>query len=422
MRSNFLISMTSLLALALAGGCSKDDSPAPLPDMSEATYTGTGLELYYQGEAMPGKRAVVKVDKDGGKLDMTFNSILDLSEIAGAGLTGQLQGPGITPGDAVLTLSAPYTAGDGVYVVSGDGSTDYLTFKYAGEVGKDKMTFSLTDCKLKNTMLAGNVFAPAPLKREGLMDITSMPFHLVWELDPAAGIEIPLSEVLKGIVVAPVIPVYEGTAYTSLAQAFCSLVKTMALTESGNVPVMYVSTLGGAAHVATTCGNMIQYVPAENGVKLYLNPLSVFSEFLLATSNNKNDEKFDFAEMFKAASETGSDATSVMMDPAVTKALLMVMIESLAPQIAGGVPMALEPTAVGADLYFDTATSVTFLATVLQNVLKNPELSALLQQELGKLDLPGVKPEQVGALLQALPGYLTKTTRLEIGLSLVKAS
>ena len=161
---------------------------------------------------------------------------------------------------------------------------------------------------------------------------------------------------------------------------------------------------------------------AENGVKLYLNPLSVFSEFLLATSNNKNDEKFDFAEMFKAASETGSDATSVMMDPAVTKALLMVMIESLAPQIAGGVPMALEPTAVGADLYFDTATSVTFLATVLQNVLKNPELSALLQQELGKLDLPGVKPEQVGALLQALPGYLTKTTRLEIGLSLVKAS
>ncbi|MDE5957271.1 MAG: hypothetical protein K2G78_03060, partial [Muribaculaceae bacterium] len=378
---------------------------------------------YYNGEQMAGKSAMVKVAS--GEATMTFDSSFDLSMLTGMGLAGELPAPGVTPGDAVITLTSAAREGDGSYDVAGSADTDYVTFNYAGSIGADKMTFAITDARLKNQVLAGNVFAPAPIVKQGVADYTSLPFHLVWELDPAAGIDLPLSEVLKVLATAPVIPVYEGTAYTSVAQAFVSLVKTIALTESGNVPVMYVSTLGGAAHIATTCGNMMQYVPTQSGLRLYLNPLQVVSEALLALSDNKDDAKFDFATLLKKspagrAAATAGDGAEGATDPALTRAMIGVLLKALAPQIAGGVPLTVEPTAAGADIYFDTATSVTFLATLLQEAMKSPEIMAAVQQALGGVEIPGVRSEQLAGILQQLPQYLIKTTKLEIGLQLVK--
>lgn len=408
----------------MLSGCSDKDSPAPAPDLgSGKSYAGSNLELYYNGEQMAGKSSTVKVAS--GEATMTFDSSFDLSMLTGMGLTGELPAPGVTPGDAVITLTSAAHEGDGAYDVAGSADTDYVTFNYTGSIGADKMTFAITDAKLKNQALAGNVFAPAPIVKQGVADYTSLPFHLVWELDPAAGIDLPLSEVLKVLATAPVIPVYEGTAYTSVAQAFVSLVKTIALTESGNVPVMYVSTLGGAAHIATTCGNMMQYVPTQTGLRLYLNPLQVVSEALLLLSDNKDDAKFDFATLLKKspagrATATPGDGAEGTTDPALTRAMIGVLLKALAPQIAGGVPLTVEPTAAGADIYFDTATSVTFLATLLQEAMKSPEIMAAVQQALGGVEIPGVSSGQLAGILQQLPQYLIKTTKLEIGLQLVK--
>ena len=414
-----LLGCAGLLAAGL-GGCSDHNDVDPVPDLSAgATYTGTSLELYYDGEQMPGKTAEVKVAD--GEAEMTFYSTFDLSQLTGMGLTGELASPGITPGDSRLVLTAPAVAGDGVYEVAGSGATDYVTFDYTGSISKDKMTFSLTDVKLKNQSLAGNVFAPAPIVGNIVSGYSSLPFHLVWELDPAVGVDIPLSEVLQLIATAPVIPVYDGTAYTSVAQAFYSLVKTVALKSDGDMPVMYVSTLGGAAHVATSCGNMLQYVPVESGMKLYLNPLQVVSEALLALSDNKDDAKFDFSTLLKRSSAADSGSAATGVDPALTRAMIGVLLKALAPQIEGGVPLTVAPTSVGADIYLDTATSVTFLATLLQGALQNPDIQAKLQEYLSGVNLPGVNPDQLAGLLQALPQYLMKTTKLEIGLSLVKA-
>lgn len=410
----------------ILSGCSDKDSPAPVPDLgSGKTYSGENLELYYNGEPMAGKSAAVKVAS--GEAVMTFDSKFDLSMLTGMGLTGELPSPGITPGEAVITLSSDAAEGDGAYDVAGTGATDYVTFNYAGSIGADKMKFVITDARLKNPGLAGNVFSPAPILKQGVADYTSLPFHLVWELDPAVGVDIPLSEVLKLLATAPVIPVYGGTAYTSLSQAFVSLVRTIALTEGGNVPVMYMSTLGGAAHIATTCGNMMQYVPTSTGMRLYLNPLQVVSEALLALSDNKQDAKFDFATLLKHApavrgNVAAADGVGETVDPALTRAMIGVLLKALAPQIAGGVPLTVTPTAVGADIYFDTATSVTFLSTLLQEAMKSPEIMAAVQQALGGVEIPGIDSGQIAALLQQLPQYLIKTTKLEIGLSLVKAT
>lgn len=417
--------LLGLTALGMLVSCSDKNDPKPLPDLSSMkTYTGNNLELYYNDELMPGKTADVTLK--GDNIDLKFSSSFDLSQLSGMGLTGALPGPGVTPGNPVLNLSVSATGSGGAYVFAGSGSTDYVSFNYSGSIESDKMVFKISESKLKNIVFAGNVFAPAPIEKNGLLNYTSLPFHLVWELDPVTGIDIPLSDILKVIVTAPVIPVYNNTAYTSVAEAFVSLVKTIALTDSGNVPVMYISTLGGAAHLATSSGNMMQYVPTESGIRLYINPLSAVSQVLLATSNNKNDEKFDFEQMLKKApssSDTSAgDENAVGMDPALSKAFIEVLLKAIAPQVSGGIPLSVSPTAKGAEIYLDTETSVTFLATLLQDALSDPVIMGALQKALGSVELPNVSPEELAGIIQKLPQFLTATTKLEIGLSLVKAS
>ena len=129
-----------ILLPLFAAGCSDKDTPDPAPDLTGgAVYSGTSLELYYDGEQMPGKTASVTVAKDGSSASIVFNSSFDLSQLTGMGLTGSVPGPGVTPGDAVLTLTPAAKAVDGAYEVAGKGSTDFVTFNYAGRIAKDKM-------------------------------------------------------------------------------------------------------------------------------------------------------------------------------------------------------------------------------------------------------------------------------------------
>lgn len=412
-----IFSIGLALPLVLAVSCKNNDD-ALLPSFEDKSFTGTNLELYYNGEQMPGKSA--KVHIADGKASITFDSSIDLSQISGAGLSGTLTCPGVLPGNLVLDLTSPLQAENGYYSVAGSGETDNVTYKYTGEIYADKMVFKFADCKLKNQIFGSKVFVPTPLKKEGL-EYVSSPLHLEWELDPTSNITIPLSDILKGITELPIIPVYNNTAYMSIAQGIESVIKTIALTPSGNLPVMYISTLGGAAHIATTSGNMIQYLPYGNGVKLYLNPLSIYSEFLLAASDNKDDYQFDFAEMLgKRPAETAAAAgsTGELLTPEIKQAILKSLLSALAPQIATGVPMAVTPTQSGAEIYFDTQTSVTFLASIFENLMKDPVIAGALQSQLGNITLPGVTPEQIAQILADLPQYLIKTTKLEIGLSL----
>lgn len=416
------IGVASILLLT---GCSDKNDPVTLPDLStEKTYSGTSLELYYNNEQMPGKSAVLK--KDGDKANITFSCAFDLSQLTGMGLSGSLPGPGVTPGTPVLSIVTPLAITDDGYTLSGSGETEFVTYSYSGTLADDKMIFRFNDCKLKNTLLSGKVFSPSPVIRNGILDYTSLPFHLEWEIDPEGGIDIPLSDILKVAVTAPIIPVYNNTAYTSISEALVNLVKTVALTESGNIPVIYVSTLGGAAHLATSSGTMMQYIPSAIGIKLYLNPLSVVGEVLLATSDNKYDEKFDFEAMLKKspsantreASEAGD---SVEIDPELKKALIEVILKAFAPSLANGIPLTVEPTAEGADIYLDTATSVGFLGSVLQDAMQNPVIMGALKKALAEAQIPELDPEMIEGLIQQLPSFLIQTTKLEIGLSFIEA-
>ena len=105
----------------------------------------------------------------------------------------------------------------------------------------------------------------------------------------------------------------------------------------------------------------------------------------------------------------------------MTMALLSVLIKTLAPQIADGVPLAVTPTESGIDAYLDTKTSVTFLANLLENALQNPTVMVELMKYIGSAQLPeGVTAADIQEVIVNVGEYLQKTTRLEVGLSLVK--
>lgn len=416
------ICRTTGLALAVAmmsfaAGCS-DDKPSNPPSLADSvTYAGTQLMLSYNGEQMPGKSVTLTLEphSDGAQSiagEMTMYSEFDLSELKGMGLKGSVPGPGVIPGSPSLTFPVTLTLSGGNYVFSGEGLTEHATFKYSGSAESKTLKLDM-EAALRNQVLAGEVLAPAPLEKVGVLEYKSMPFHLVWEIDPALGVKVPLSEILEAMAVAPVIPVYDNTAYTSVAQMFVSGVKTLALTPGGNIPIVYISTTGGAARVATTCGNMLQYVPDPGGLKLYVNPLTALGKVLVAFSKPSSEAHF--------STKSGSDGLVSGLDPEVVTALVQALAATAAPQLSQGMPLTVAPTDAGADIYFDTKTSVTFLATLLQNVMKNPEIMQGINSYLASIDLPGLKPEEIAEVMQKLPQFLEHTTRLEIGLSLVKA-
>ncbi len=405
-------------AALMASLSSCSDDSAELPDLKSGVYTSSTLSLSYNGELMPGKsvRLDVSPSADGkpaeGKLKLY--SEFDLSQLSGMGLTGAIEAPGVIPGSESVELPVTLTPSDGSYTFTGNGNTEYAEFSYSGKLENEKLTLNIIDCKLKSQVFAGQVLSPAPIVKDGLLNYSSLPFHVVWELDPSAEVQIPLSGILKTVLTAPVIPVYNNTAYTSVAQVYYSSVKTIAMTPGGNMPIVYVSNVGGAAHLATSCGNMLQYVPYGSGIKLYVNPLSALSQVLVTLSKPQED-----AEFVTKADESSSSTEKI--DPALLNAIVKSLIAAIQPSISGGIPLTVSGSGSGIDLYLDTKTSVVFLSSLMKDLLTDPVIASKIKEYLIGLDIPEMSPEQLDGLIAQLPSFLEKTTRLEIGLSFVKA-
>ncbi|MDE6271945.1 MAG: DUF4925 domain-containing protein [Muribaculaceae bacterium] len=414
-RSIWIAAMGAGLLISL---CSCKDDTEALPELKAQTFTSTNLSLTYDGEAMPGKSAKIEYKSGSASssrtAEISLYSEFDLSQLSGMGLSGVVPAPGVIPGTPELRLTVDLIPSDGCYSFSGAGSTESVDYKFSGSLHSDLLEINFTDCSLKSQVFAGKIFAPSPIKKKNVFEYESLPFHLVWELDPTSEVDIPLSDILQAVVTAPVIPVYNNTAYTSVALMFESAVHTIALNPDGNIPVIYTSTVGGAAHLATSCGNMLQYVPSPGGVKLYVNPLSALSQMLVALSKPSED-----AEFVTKANSSGGAGILEGTDPKLVTAIAKALVATLEPGLKDGIYLTVTPTASGAEIYFDTHSSIQFISALMENLIKEPEVTTALQAYLGSLDLPDVNPEELEGLIEKLPGFLEKTTRLEIGLSLV---
>ena len=415
------------LPLLALGACSDDD---PRPEALEGkTYSGmTLLSMTYDEAPMSGKS--VALVPDGENAAMTLYSTFDLSQLGDA-LKGipPIEAPGVLPGTPKLQIKTALSPKGKGYSFSGSGETDYVTYSYSGRVDNSLMEFNFTGVKLKDLRLAGKVYRPAPLeKNAGGAGWKSSPFHCVWEAELPPQLEQLLpypdaaGDLMQLLLQLPVIPVYNGTAYMSPAQALASSLQTLAFRDDGCLVATYLQTANGAAQFAHAPICMLQYVPlGDSMIRLYVNPADVLSVVLLNNTNrDPNIPDHPFGKVRKFAGAAGADtARNEELKEYLQQLALKTMLK-LSPMLAEGFPMDYRIAADDSmQLYLGQEEMIPVLKDIFEEIVADPKaqalIAALLQQDPSLAQyLPQIKQ-----LLAALPTILEATTRFEFGLNLI---
>lgn len=403
----------------LLASCSKDDNK-PVEPLKEKTYTGSDLTLIYNGNPMPNKS--VTLTQNGDKATARLFSEFDLSQLSAFGLSGKIPAPGVLPGSVETELNLNMIASNKDWRFSGSGETTYCTFDYEGSANSDKLALDLKNVKLKTGGITPVVWQPAPIKKENGA-YTSLPVYLDWEYDPLPDVDINFTPLLDILATAPVIPVYNNTAYMSVSEALVLMIKTVAFKDDGNIIISYVSNIGGAAGLAQTNPNCFMYLPvSQNEVKLFINPTSVFGMALMANSTGM---PADEVKIIGNGLYSNGDATN---DPGALGELLKselgqkiakAMLSALLPKLAEGLPVSFSTSATGLDLYIDTPMIAEIINDVILPLLKDDAAIKAVGEYLASI--PEIAPllPDLQKAMQVLPQALERTTTFRVGVSLI---
>lgn len=378
---------------------------------------------------MPGKGATLTPDAgnpSNAKIHL-FGS-LDLSLLGIDGISGEVPTCGVLPGSPATDLSVTLAPGDGCYTFSGNGKSDYCTYSYAGSITSDKLTVAFSDVLLDDQSLAGTVLAPTPLEGSLLSGYDSSPVYVDWQIDPSAGIDINLSDILSAVATMPLIPVYNGTAYMSVAQALTSTLQTVALLPDGNIVLRYYASTEGATQLYTSVGNTLQYLPVKPGSMLvYPNPMAVYARWLVLQSGSHIVTEGDFrtAPPSPALAASGLTALTDEEKETLKAALLPVLLDvakEFVPMLSTGIPLCYMPTTTGMNIYIDTPVAIGIMQKVAQGVMSSPEALAILKKLLASYPALKDSAPLLDKLLQQLPAILQSTTTFRLGLSFTKVA
>lgn len=433
MKTYLPLSLCLLAGIMLLQACSDEEpSISPLP---EKTYTGNAaLKLEYNDAPMSGKS--VTYTQSGNTANLVMNSTVSLEELSAA-LKGLpvIPGPGVLPGTPALTLPVDLHADGGKYKFEGSGETDYVSYRYSGDVNADILDFEFEDVMLKNQRLANTVWVPAPTEKEtDGIGFKSLPLHIVWEcsLPPILeGFDRTVQDALILMATLPIIPVYNNTAYMSLVQAIGSALKTIAFRPDGNAVATYLQTNNGSAQFAQAPICMIQYVPLSDTIlKLYINPTDLMGQILINTSSHpelpanpfgKSSRKMARANVGSTATgdNTATEGTTVTEGSTPSLQDMMQIISKLAPMLSEGIPIQYDLTQTSLQLYLNTETLLPLLQGVMVPLLEDPIIQASIIEKISaNPSLSGYVPV-IKALVAAFPQLLASTTRIEFGINLI---
>lgn len=420
MKTYIPLSLCLLAGTLLLPACS-DDEPSISP-LSEKTYTGnTALKLEYNDAPMSGKS--VTYTQNGNTANLVMNSTVSLEELSAAlKRLPAIPGPGVLPGTPVLTLPVNLHADGGKYEFEGSGETDFVTYRYSGDVNADVLDFEFEDVRLKNQRLANTVWVPAPTEKEtGGIGYKSLPLHIVWEcsLPPILeGFDGTIQDALILMTTLPIIPVYNNTAYMSLVQAIGSALKTVAFRPDGNAVVTYLQTNNGSAQFAQAPICMIQYLPiTDNILKLYINPTDLMGQILINSSSHPDLPANPFGKAAKKVTRANTGATAPE-GPTPSLQDIMQVISKLAPMLSEGIPMQYDLTQTSLQLYLNTETLLPLLQGVIVPLLEDPIIQASIIEKISANPSLGGYLPVIKALVTAFPQLLATTTRIELGINL----
>lgn len=412
----------ALLAAVSLSACSNNDS-APLEPLQEKTYTGENLTLYYNGEIMPDKS--VKISQSGNSATAEFFASFDLSQLSAFGLSGSVPAPGVFPGETVTTIPLDLKKGEEYWNFIGSGQTDACSFNYKGYANEKNFTIFFADVKLKTPAISPAVWKPAPIKIENGI-FTSLPFFINWQYDPLPGVDFDLSPYLEALTTLPIIPVYNNTAYMSVSQAISLLLQTIGFTDDGNVFVTYISSIGGASHLAQTLPNRFMYLPiAADKVNLYLDPTALFGLMLMAgsTGTPAEDVKIIGNGIYPSGhvTEVSPGVLESIVKSEIGKKVAAATLSVILPRLADGLTFEISEADSQMHFCLDNQMAIQLLQQIVAPLLADDEaLKAIEDYIAGNTNLKPLLP-MLGKALQILPQALERTNVLQIGLELIPA-
>lgn len=210
----------------------------------------------------------------------------------------------------------------------------------------------------------------------------------------------------------------------SVSEALSEVVKTIAFRQDGNIIISYVSTVGGAAQIAQTQPNGYQYViSSPTTISLYLNPLSLFSTLLMATSGSTPASEVNLTDtgLFPYGSDsTGKpDASSNSLEPEFTQKIAKAALLALLPKLADGIPLEFSATASNLNIFIGTETALSLIQQILLPVIsEDSNIQAIEKYLAGNPAFAHLLPNLKRAL-ELIPEALLKTTTFKFGFSLV---
>lgn len=399
-----------LTGLLLFTACDKGENK-DLDQIQSKTYTGMNvLDMEYNDTDMAGKSADVSKAQNGD-VNLSFYSKVNLGQLNAAFQDlPVLDGPGVLPGTPRLDITVPVKHDGDDWDFSCSGETDFVTYRLEGEFNNTRMKCEFNDVKLKNLTFAGGAWKPVPVSRNPLAD--SQPFHIVWETKlpiQLPGTQYGIQDLLRVIVNAPVIPVYNGTAEMSLSQVIANGMKSIGMTADGCIPVTYLQTANGAATFANAPRCTFMYIPlSENAIKLYVNPSDILTLVLL--NNTNRDPDIPDNPFGKPSRAERGDLVQ----------LLEALVKTLTSALPDGIPMACVRQGDDMSLFMSSELLLPLLKNVLVPVLSNPATRGLIADLVEHDTTLAPHATAIMALYDALPTILAQTSRLELGLNFTK--
>ncbi len=412
------LTITAVSTIAALGfifiGCSHNESVAEAP-ASKVYSTLEDLDIEYNDTRMVGKSAAYTQDATNPNAgSITFNSTFDIaSYLPQFKGVPALPAPGVLPGSPSLTIPVKLKPDGNEFSFSGSGETPFVTYNYDGDINGSKLDFEFENVKLKNTVLANTGWRLAPIQKSGLT-YTSLPLHLVWECE-LPGQQLTSAEIQTGMTLLatlPIIPVYQGTAYMSIAQAIGSSIQSIGFAADGNLVITYLQRNTGAAQFITAPQCMLQYAPvSSNQLLLFANPVDLISQVLVNVSSHPELPPHPFTKPSRG------DASTTLSP--IVQQILPAVIENLAPLMAKGIPLEFNKATNSMQLYMNQDLLMPIIQKVVTPILQSPEIQGMILQKIAQDPLLSAQLPKITKLLELMPQIIEATNRIEIGINLV---
>lgn len=367
MKKNLLYLFALICSMGAFTSCSDDEDPIVLLDVN-TSYSGETLDLKYSDSQLLGKEISFET-KDGKTATITMKGILNIDDLLSQLIAKSTEvlatAPGVIPGEVTTTLSnVTLTQSGEKYVFEGTDSNNGRELKYSGEVQKDKLTMSVNVTMPKNDLTETTWTLPAVDWMTGDAAI-----KFLWESDHE-GITIP------GIIDQPW-PTKDASVMISMmiSPMLDKVLQSVTFKADGNIVASYSND--DAATWQTSPINLAQYYFKDNKMYVQLN-----IDMIMATA---------------AANKSKADVQ-------------IPDISTIYPLLSTGIPLNCEIENGKAMIYMDKNLLIPILS-----ILGNDMISALIINSI-----PEGQKEMVQGILAQLPSLLQATTKMDLGLNLVK--